>query len=107
MADETQLLDAMEELVALAKKGKRYDSMLRDLSNQINTLKKDAKTKWRENNESFRKVYQENIQLKSTHPDWIGEMCKDCNGDGGFDCGDHSEACHCENGTIYTKKEGK
>lgn len=105
---EESILESMEELVRLAKKGNRFDETVKHMNDMFEKKELKLKEKLKDMESRYRKAYQENIELKSTHQDWEGIMCPDCGGAGGFDDGHGGgEPCHCDSGTFYVKKESE
>ena len=106
--EEETILKSMELLVRLAKKGKRHDEIVKNMIDKFEKKELNLKEKLKDIKSRYRKAYQENVELKSTHQDWVAKMCSDCGGAGGFDDGHGGgEPCHCDCGTIYIKKEGE
>lgn len=105
---EEKLLDNMQLIIALARKGNRFDETIKHMNDVFEKKESNLKKKLKDMESRYRKAYQENIVLKSTHQDWEGIMCPDCGGAGGFDDGHGGgEPCHCDSGTMYIKKESE
>jgi len=112
--DEKLLLEAMEDLVRLAKKGKRYDEMLKTHAEKIKDINTKAINQKTRDQETIRKMYHEIIELKSTHQDYEARKCEGCNGAGGdswvdeYGNGDCWVCGQCGGtGTEFVKKEVK
>lgn len=102
---EESILESMEKLVELAKKGKRFDETIKHMNDIFEKKESNLKEMLKDMETRYRKGYQENIELKSTHQDWEGIMCPNCMGAGGFDDGQGGgEPCHCDSGTFYIKR---
>jgi len=106
--DIKELINSFEELTKYARIGMLHKERMEEKDKahdlRINKLKNEL--------ENLRQIcikrYEEIIHLKKTHPDWEGITCPDCNGAGGFtwetEFGCEGEACHCDNGIHYIKK---
>jgi len=110
MEDNNEIKKVIEEfeyILKLARKGTDYDETRRNLYSEIDKIKNESKQKINELYKKLWRMQEENNLLKSTHQDWIAEMCTDCMGAGGFDDGQGGgEPCHCDCGTIYNYKHG-
>jgi len=110
---EELLLEAMEELVRLAKKGKKYDEMNKNYHEKIKELKEEMKKKELDYQNRLGKCHKAIFELKSSHQDYEPHTCKTCNGEGGFTWSDDygngdAEVCgDCGGtGTVFINKSG-
>jgi hypothetical protein len=102
-----ETIKAINELTRYANKGMLYDEDMNIKNGEILQLKNKIKTNKNEHTEKTRKLLREIDELKSSHPDYIKIQCRCCDGAGGFDCGEQSEACSAcgGDGFEYIKKD--
>lgn len=100
-------IDHIEQLIKYARKGTDYDRISELLNDERKNHKEEMNKLRQNNNKIIHRMFNEIIELKSTHPDYVKVTCHCCNGEGGFDCPDGGDVCgNCGgDGVEYIKKE--